>query len=110
MRTLLNNAPPGTEELQEEAKGEGLLTVFREQITAEFTPLIQTPADLRSLLGLEDNLLRIAADFFWAHKLSSYLSKFGELSGNNEAQLRNDLNEMIRLKVVTFPQAIIPNF
>ena len=110
MRTLLNNAPPGTEELQEEAKGEGLLTVFREQITAEFTPLIQTPADLTFLRGLEDNLLRIAADFFWAYKLSSYLSKFGELSGNNEAQLRNDLNEMIRLKVVTFPQAIIPNF
>ena len=40
--TLLDNAPPGTEELQEEAKGEGLLAVYREQITAEFTPLIQT--------------------------------------------------------------------
>ena len=43
---LLDNAPPGTEELREEAKGEGLLSLYREQITAEFTPLIQTPLTL----------------------------------------------------------------
>ena len=64
MTTLLNNAPPGTEEFQEEAKGEGLLAVYRQQITAEFTLLIQRPADLNFIRGLEDNLLRIAADFF----------------------------------------------
>ena len=107
--TLLDNAPPGTEELEREAKGEGLLTVYREQITAEFTPLIQTPADLTFIRGLEDNLLRIAADFFWAYKLTSYLSKLGVLTDDKEVKMRNDLNEMIRLKVVTYPQGIIPN-
>ena len=71
--TLLDNAPPGTEKFQEEAKGEGLLAVYREQITAEFTPLIQTPADLTFIRGVEDNPLRIAADFFWAYKVPTYL-------------------------------------
>ena len=69
--TLLDNAPPGTEEVKEEARGEGLLAVYREQITAEFTPLIQTPADLTFIRGLEDNLLRIAADSFWTYKVPS---------------------------------------
>ena len=90
MTTLLDNAPPGTEELQEEAKGEGLLAVYREQITAEFTPLIQTPADLTFIRGLEDNLLRITADSFWTYKVPSYLSKFGALTNDKEAQLNND--------------------
>ena len=88
------------------AQSEGLLAVYREQITAEFTPLIQTPADLTFIRGLEDNLLRIAADFFWAYKVPSYLSKFGALTSDKEAQLRNDLNEMIRLKTVDYESAL----
>ena len=70
--TLLDNAPPGTEELQEEAKSEGLLAMYREQITAEFTPLIQRPADLTFIRGLEDNLPRIAGDFFWVYKYTAF--------------------------------------
>ena len=88
--TLLDNAPPGTDELREETKGEGLLAVYREQITTVFTPLIQTPADLTFIQSLEDYLPRIADDFFSAYKVSSYLSKFGAFTSDKEAQLRND--------------------
>ena len=109
MTTLLDNAPPGTEELQEEAKGEGLLAVYREHITAVLTPLIQTPADLTFIRSLEDYLLRIADDFCWAYKVPSYLSKFGTLTRDKEAQLRSDLNEMIRLKTVRYPPDIVLN-
>ena len=68
------------------AQSEGLLAVYREQITAEFTPLTQTPADLTFIRGLEDNLLRS----FWTYKVPSYLSKFGALTNDKEAQLKND--------------------
>ena len=72
------------------AQSEGLFAVYREQITAEFTPLIQTSADLAFICGLEDNLLRITADSFWTFKVPSYLSKFGALTNDKEAQLKND--------------------
>ena len=80
--------------------------MYREQITADFTPLIQTPADLNFIRGLGDNLLRIAADFFWAYKVPFHLSKYGALTSDKEAQLRNDLNEMIRLKTVDYESVL----
>ena len=106
MTTLLDNAPPGTEELQEDEKGEGLLAVYREDITAVLTPLIQTPADLTFIRSLEDYLLRIAVNFCWAYKVPSYLSKFDALTRDKKAQLRNDLNKMIRLKTLDYEAAL----
>ena len=73
--TLLDNAPPGTDELREETKGEGLLAVYREQITTVFTPLIQTPADLTFIQSLEDYLPRITVDFFFGIQSAILLIK-----------------------------------
>ena len=100
--TLLDNAPPGTDELREETKGEGLLAVYREQITTVFTPLIQTPADLTFIQVWRTIYQELQLTFFSAYKVRSYLSKFGAFTSDKEAQLRNYLNEMIRLKTVDY--------
>jgi len=107
-RTLLDNGPPAPKELRLEGSGCGQLSVYLEQVLAEFTPLVKCVADETVLRYLEDNVLRIASDFYWAFKLPSYLSKKGVLTAAKELELRTDLNKMIEDKVVTIPREIIP--
>ena len=104
-RTLLDNGPPGNNELRQEGSGCGLLTIFLDQVIAEFTPLVTSPADKTFLRGLEENILRIASDFYWAYKITSYLSPTGVLE--NEEDFKTDLQKMIDDKVVTIPDNIV---
>ena len=62
--TLLDNEPPTTTKLQAEGSGCGLLSVYIERTVAEYTPLISSDADATFLRGLEDNLLKIASDYY----------------------------------------------
>ena len=108
-RTLLDNAPPGTNELLAEGSGCALLSVFLNQVVADFTPLIQSAADATFLRGLEENVLRIASDFYWAFKLPTYLSSNGSLTIEKEQVLRSDLNKMLLDKIVVIPEDLVSN-
>ena len=63
-RVLLDSSPPGTSALEQEGTGCGLISVFIEQSIAEYTPLVTSDVDDTFLRGLEDNLVKVASDFF----------------------------------------------
>ena len=62
--TLLDNEPPSITAVEAEGSGCGLLSVYIERTVAEYTPLISSDADATFLRGLEDNLLKIASDYY----------------------------------------------
>ena len=104
---LLNNAPPSSAELKQESTGCGLVSVFLDQTWAEFQPLIKSPADETFLRGLEDNLLRLSSDFYWAHYVTGYLTKDGVLTDRKNTALREDIDAKLLLKVVTIPDELV---
>ena len=108
-RTLLDNTPPGTNDLLAEGSGCGLLSVFLNQVVADFTPQIQSAADGTFLRGLEENVLRMASDFYWAFKLPTYLSSNGLLTMAKEHELRTDINKMLLENSVVIPEDLVPN-
>ena len=107
--TLFNNAPPETDLLKDEASGNGLLTVFIQQIMADYEPLIRSSADRTFLSGFEENILRVASDFFWATFIPSYLTYDGNLSDDEKARLETDVTKMLDDKIVNIPEHIVPH-
>ena len=99
-RRLIDHALPTTSALKQEGSSVGLLSVFLNLTTAEFRPLINSPADETFLKGLEGNLTRMASDLFLANFIPSYLTSTGVLTQTNEDKLR--------IEVVTIPEEIIP--
>jgi len=79
------------------------------QVVADFTPKIQSAADATFLRGLEENVLRIASDFYWAYKLPTYLSSNGLLTIAKEDELRKDINKVLLDKSVVIPEELVPN-
>ena len=61
---LLNVSPPDADALLEEASEVGRVTVFLIRIRAEFKNLCKNPGDKLCLDSLDNNLLRVAVDFF----------------------------------------------
>ena len=108
-RRLIDSALPTTTELKQEGSGFGLISVFLTQITAEFTPLIKCPADKLFLRGLDDNILRMASDMYWADKIPSYLTDESVMSEQNKNKLKSDIKEMRKTKIVTISKDIIPH-
>ena len=107
-RALLDNTSPGAKELSHEASGCGQVSVFLEQMIAEFSPRVKTSGDLTFLRGLEDNILRIAADFFWAFFITKYLNTDGVLVNTQEKLLNRDLDVILQEQVITIPEEIMP--
>ena len=99
-RTLLDNTPPGTNDLLAEGSGCGVLSVYLNQVVADYTPRIQSAADATFLRGLEENVLRMASDFYWAYKLPTYLSSNELLTMEKEQELRTDMNKMLLDNIV----------
>ena len=108
-RTLLDHGPPGTSLLLRERSGCGVISVFIEQSLAVYSPLVMSDADETFLRGLEDNLLKIASDFYWAWKLPSYLNRNGELTAEEENRLETDMEKITGDRMVTIPDVILPS-
>ena len=107
-RTLLDNGPPGTTQLEAEGSGCGLIAVFIEKSIAEFSPLVLSDADETFLRGLEDNLLKVSSDFYWAWKLATYVDSSGVLTADEEIRLEADLRSITNERTVDIPDVIVP--
>ena len=107
LSTLLNNSPPTSDDLLQEGSGCGQIKVFLAQIRAEFLTVNSKIGDNNALCGLDNNLLRVASDFFWAHYLCSFLSVDGSLSDAKKTELEESLRAHLELKYITLPEDII---
>ena len=107
---LLNNDPPSAAERKEERSGCSLLSVFLEQTQAEYQPLIRSSADDTFLRGLEENIHRLAGDFFWATFIPKYLRVHGNLLSVKKTQLERDVSTMLSNGgIVKIPQETVPH-
>ena len=107
---LLNNDPPSAAERKEERSGCSLLSVFLEQTQAEYQPLVRSSADDTFLRGLEENIHRLAGDFFWATFIPKYLRVHGNLLSVKKTQLERDVSTMLSNGgIVKIPEEIVPH-
>ena len=107
---LLNNDPPSATERKEERSGCSLLSVFLEQTLAEYQPLIRSSADDTFLRGLEENIHRLAGDFFWAVFIPKYLTVDGNLLAAKKIELEQKVRAMLlNGGIVKIPEEIVPH-
>ena len=107
LSTLLDQPPPDTDTLLEEGSGVGQIKVFLAQTIAEFSSLDNHPGTNSALAGLENNLLRVASDFFWASYICGFLTPHGVLVTEEKTRLEESIKAMLLAKSVVVPDTII---
>ena len=107
MKTLLDHPPPNTDKLLEEGSGSAQVNVFMTQIRAEFRRMSQNPGNENALNGIENNLLRVASDFFWASYIADYLTEDGMLTAEKKVLLTQSIKDHTDNKFIIFPDEAI---